>query len=204
MLSVPCRKDEMILPWLISFLFLISIPVWVSPSWAEENGKQRSTRYGIAGQMAPELNLSNWIDAAGKATASVRLADLRGKVVYLYFFQDWCPGCHSHGFPTLQALQNEFAGDQEIQLLAVQTAFEGRVFNTESKLRKNQTKYDLKIPMAHDGGRGGKHGLPMTMANYRTGGTPWTVIINKEGQVVFNDYHIDLERAIWALKELKK
>lgn len=44
---------------------------------------------GIRGQPAPELNLSTWIDGNGKQIESVRLADYRGKVVYLYFFQDW-------------------------------------------------------------------------------------------------------------------
>jgi len=47
------------------------------------------TQYGILGQPAPELNLSNWIDGNGKKTESIRLSDYRGKVVYLYFFQDW-------------------------------------------------------------------------------------------------------------------
>jgi hypothetical protein len=46
-------------------------------------------QYGILGQLAPELNLSNWIDGNGKKTESIRLSDYRGKVVYLYFFQDW-------------------------------------------------------------------------------------------------------------------
>ena len=47
------------------------------------------TQYGILGQPAPELNLSDWIDGNGKKTASIWLSDYRGKVVYLYFFQDW-------------------------------------------------------------------------------------------------------------------
>lgn len=44
---------------------------------------------GIQGQPAPELNLSIWIDGNGKKTGSIGLSDYRGKVVYLYFFQDW-------------------------------------------------------------------------------------------------------------------
>ena len=44
---------------------------------------------GIRGRPAPELNLSTWIDGNGKKSDSVRLSDFRGKVVYLYFFQDW-------------------------------------------------------------------------------------------------------------------
>jgi uncharacterized protein YqjF (DUF2071 family) len=47
------------------------------------------SRLGILGQAAPELNLSTWIDGKGEKTQSLRLRDFRGKVVYLYFFQDW-------------------------------------------------------------------------------------------------------------------
>lgn len=48
-----------------------------------------NTQYGILGQEAPELELDNWIDGNGKPTDQVKLKDYRGKVVYLYFFQDW-------------------------------------------------------------------------------------------------------------------
>ncbi len=48
-----------------------------------------STRYGILGQQAPELNLNNWINRDGKKTEPIKLRDYRGKVIYLYFFQDW-------------------------------------------------------------------------------------------------------------------
>ena len=48
-----------------------------------------TTQYGILGQKAPELNLSDWIDGNGKKTEPIRLSDYRGKVIYLYFWQDW-------------------------------------------------------------------------------------------------------------------
>ena len=48
-----------------------------------------ASTYGILGQTAPELHLSTWIDGNGQKMAPIRLADYRGKVVYLYFFQDW-------------------------------------------------------------------------------------------------------------------
>lgn len=58
--------------------FLTGVPT----AWA-------SNRYGILGQAAPDLNLAHWIDGDGKKTQQVRLSDYRGKVIYLYFFQDW-------------------------------------------------------------------------------------------------------------------
>ena len=48
-----------------------------------------STHLGILGQIAPELHLHTWIDGDGREMAPVRLNDFRGKVIYLYFFQDW-------------------------------------------------------------------------------------------------------------------
>jgi hypothetical protein len=48
-----------------------------------------STQYGILGQQAPELELNTWIDGNGKPMDPVKLRNYRGKVIYLYFFQDW-------------------------------------------------------------------------------------------------------------------
>ena len=48
-----------------------------------------SSHLGILGQQAPELNLDNWISADGIQRAPIRLSDFQGKVIYLYFFQDW-------------------------------------------------------------------------------------------------------------------
>jgi len=45
--------------------------------------------YGIQGQQAPELNLTDWIDGDGNRVDPIYLSNHKGKVVYLYFFQDW-------------------------------------------------------------------------------------------------------------------
>ena len=47
------------------------------------------SRYGILGQPAPELDLTDWIDGEGRPMNPIRLSGLKGKVIYLYFFQDW-------------------------------------------------------------------------------------------------------------------
>jgi hypothetical protein len=55
-------------------------------------GLQRASanaQYGIQGQPAPELNLTTWIDGDGKQIDPIKLSNYRGKVIYLYFFQDW-------------------------------------------------------------------------------------------------------------------
>ena len=84
--------------------------------------------------------------------------------------------------------------------MGIQTVFEGYTINTKDKLRKNQLKYDLKIPMAHAAGNPQTHTIPDIMRNYRSGGTPWTVIIDPYGRVVFNEFHIDADLAAELIK----
>ena len=86
--------------------------------------------------------------------------------------------------------------------LAVQTVFEGYSVNTREKLRANQVKYSLEIPMAHDAGKPQSDPIPKSMKNYRSGGTPWTVIIDPAGQVVYNHYHIEVDKAVALISGL--
>lgn len=60
----------------------VAAAVGLQSAWAD-------SRYGILGLPAPELGLDTWIDGSGRPMGSVRLGDYRGKVVLLYFFQDW-------------------------------------------------------------------------------------------------------------------
>ena len=106
------------------------------------------------------------------------------------------------GFPTLKSLTEAFKGNDQIIFLAVQTVFDGHVYNTEDKLRENQLKYDLKIPMAHVAGEAANRGVPAIMTNYRSGGTPWKVVIDPTGRVVYNAFHIEIEKAVFLINRL--
>ncbi len=106
------------------------------------------------------------------------------------------------GFPTLKKLTETFEGHTEVAFLAVQTVFEGYSYNTEEKLRNNQLKYDVKIPMAHAVGNPESHSPPEIMRNYRSGGTPWTVIVDPQGEVAYNDFHIEAESAAVLIEKL--
>lgn len=165
----------------------------------EQAGAQ-SSGYGIVGVQAPEITLDYWIDADGKAT-SYSIEAQRGKWVMLKCFQDWCPGCHSSGFPTLQRFSEVFAEHPQVSIVAIQTVFEGFASNTLADVRKLQLRYELPITMGHDPGDAKGDHAPQTMRKYRTGGTPWIVIIAPDGRVVFNDYHVQVERLIEYLQQ---
>ena len=76
------------------------------------------------------------------------------------------------GFPTLKKLIATFQGNDQVIFLAVQTVFEGHRINTPDKLRANQLKYDLAIPMAHAPGNPETREPPAIMQAYRSRGTP--------------------------------
>ena len=161
---------------------------------------QNDSRHGIVGKAAPEIHLNYWIDKHGKSS-EYSITSQKGKWVYLYCFQDWCPGCHSHGFPTLKALAIRFPDHPKFSIAAVQTVFEGFSTNTQDDVRKLQLKYELAIPMGHDPGDPQGDHRPQIMKNYRTGGTPWIIVIQPDGQVIFNDFHINTENFITFISE---
>jgi len=157
-------------------------------------------RFGILDHVAPELEVDYWLDRDGHPT-TFTIGASRDKWIYLECFQNWCPGCHKYGFPTLKKVADAFDGDDRVSVAAIQTVFEGFGSNTREAVRELQLRYELPIPMGHDPGSPDGERLPSTMLNYRTGGTPWVIIIEPGGTVAYNHYHIDGDRFIALLKE---
>jgi len=56
------------------------------------------------------------------------------------------------------------------------------------------------MPVGHSGGDGQRSAL---MNNYRTGGTPWAIIIDKQGVVRFNGFGVDADKAVPFIDFLK-
>ena len=67
---------------LMSFFFAVQATFGIQPASARSH-------YGIVGSQAPALDLNTWIDGRGEKMAPIHLRAYRGKVIYLYFFQDW-------------------------------------------------------------------------------------------------------------------
>ncbi|HEY4197902.1 MAG TPA: hypothetical protein VGM63_20315, partial [Mucilaginibacter sp.] len=94
-------------------------------------------------------------------------------------------------------------GNKKIVFLAIQTVFEGREVNTFEKLVETQKKYELEIPFGQDDGNASTDNISDIMFNYRTGGTPWFIFIDVNRNVVFSDFHLDVENAIQYLENYK-
>jgi peptide-methionine (R)-S-oxide reductase len=160
-----------------------------------------NTNYGIAGRPAPEFRIDNWL-ANVDSDDGLRLADIEEPIIYLYNFQSWCPGCHSHGFPTMNAVKAHFEAKGQadlIRFVAVQTVFEGHETNTADAALDSLARHGLTdIALGHDSGV-----PPTIMADYGTGGTPWTVIIGPgpDRVVLDNGFQLELASLIDLIEE---
>ncbi len=159
-------------------------------------------KYGIEGRQAPALDVPIWIDGKGKEMTPISLENYKGKFKVIYCFQAWCPGCHSQGLPSLQKMTEALKGNDKVAFLAIQTVFEGSHANTFDRVKEIQKQYDLSIPFGHDVGSNTTGHISSTMYNYRTGGTPWFIFIDQNDTVIFNDYHLNTEKAIEFLQSL--
>ncbi|WP_235835821.1 peroxiredoxin family protein [Cognatitamlana onchidii] len=150
---------------------------------------------------APEFEVNDWIDADGNKTKPIKLSDFKGKFKVVFCFQSWCRGCHSKGLPDLKRMVDVLKENENVVFLAVQTVFEGHDSNTYDRMVKTQKQYDLKIPFGHDPGSHGRSGSNI-MFNYKTGGTPWFLFIDKDDNVVFSDFHLIPRAAIKLLETM--
>ncbi len=167
---------------------------------AADLGASEDSKYGIKGHEAPELDIEYWIDADGDRS-KFSIADSRGKWIVLKCFQNWCPGCHASGFPFLQAFAKEFYENPKVAIAAIQTVFEGFTTNTQDAVRELQVEYQLPIVMGHDPGDPEGLKISDTMIKYRTGGTPWIILIDPDGMVAFNDFRVNTTKLIEFMHE---
>lgn len=160
-----------------------------------------SPSYGILGMAAPSWAVDRWYNVPDGRDA-VALDDYSGRVVHLFCFQSWCPGCHSSGFPTLLAVMDMFAEADDVAFVAVQTVFEGFEVNTVAKALESAQRYGLTIPVGHDPGPNDSGSN--LLRDYRTGGTPWHVIIGKDGFVHLNDFHVPIGPVCQLIEMLRR
>ena len=146
---------------------------------------------GIQGEIAPQLGVTHWIQLP-EGKEELELSDFRGKTVVMLFFQHTCPACHKRAFPTFRKLLKKFGDSDGVAFLAIQTPFEDFTDNTEAKLEITAEKFDLDIPIGHLTKTPGFHSLNTA---YKTGGTPWWVIVNPLGVVEYNGFYLNPEVA---------
>ncbi len=156
---------------------------------------------GILDRLAPALEVRQWVDASGQPLDSFDWTQIKGRYKLIFCFQHACPGCHVRGFPTLAKMIERFRGSDLIGFAAVQTVFEDFEANSYDNMLADQRRYALPIVFGHDAGDGGPGSSSTLMQRFRNGGTPWFILIDPNGVVVFNSFHLDVD---WLARMLEK
>jgi peroxiredoxin len=132
--------------------------------------------------LAPELEVTDWLNTP----ESLKLSELRGKVVVLHAFQMLCPGCVLHGIPQATSIYDLF-NSMEVQVIGLHTVFEHHDVLTKDTLLAFVHEYQIRFPIAID--KAATSGaIPLTMKKYHLKGTPSLVLIDQYGKIRLNHF----------------
>jgi cytochrome c biogenesis protein CcmG/thiol:disulfide interchange protein DsbE len=121
----------------------------------------------LVGQPAPEFSLA---DLKGNA---VRLANLKGKIVFVNVWATWCEPCRQE-MPSMQALYTTLAGP-DFEMLAV-SADQSK----KDVIERFVQMHKLSFPVLPDPDL-------QVAGRYRVTGYPETFIINRNGVIVAHE-----------------
>ncbi len=131
----------------------------------------------LEGKPAPPLELADYVGAK-----PLPLADLKGKVLLLYFWAHWCPDCKL-GAPVLARLAEEYA-DKGLVVIGPSQRY-GFVARGESASAAVELAYIEKVRSDH---YGAVKGMPVPVsvenfARYGSSTTPTVVLVDRKGIV---------------------
>lgn len=98
-----------------------------------------------------------------------KVADLRGRFVYLDFWASWCGPCRQ-SFPWMNALQNQYSKDQ---LVVIGMNVDAKRADADRFLARNPASFSLAFDVRGDSAK---------RLNIKT--MPTSMLINPEGKVV--------------------
>ena len=182
-----------------TFVVCIALTVFVFTSTAFAQNK------GIQGRKAPEFKVDEWVQLPrtpeALKTKKVKINDYKGKVVYMFFFQAHCPSCRQLGFPAIRDLKAKYAKDKDVAFVAIQTANGGSSIDNPKRAKELARQYRLdNIAIGHSTSSKANS----VFKSYKPGGTPWVVLVDKQGVVRYNDYFLDPSVATAKIDALKR
>jgi len=100
-------------------------------------------------------------------------------------------------------LEDRFAKASDVVLMHVQTVWEGTHTNTPDRGRHETKRYKITVPVGFDGHVDGGR-TSIIMQRFGTGGTPWTIIIDKRGEVRVNEVTGDFDALAKKIEKYRK
>jgi cytochrome c biogenesis protein CcmG, thiol:disulfide interchange protein DsbE len=152
--------------WLLVVLSLITLSLAI---WQWQAGRRASV-----GLLAPTATSSKSIAPDFRLLATdgstVRLEDLRGKVILLNFWATWCPPCRAE-MPELDSLYREHGAQHDFVVLGVDAE------ESQVQVRDYARSHNVSFPLLLDGD--GK----VTDSLYAVRSLPTSMIIDREGRI---------------------
>jgi peroxiredoxin len=146
----------------------------------------------LVGKDAPELIL-RWRDGDRKS-----LADLRGKVVVLYFWAKWCKPCVER-MPRIMDLQ-EKVRKEGVEWISIQDwsneESDDHVELLEELQKKHWAGRRLSLRAGFDASTEESSPRGATAAKYDIPGWPTTIVVNREGKIASVVENDQIESAI--------
>jgi len=170
---------------------------YMSPTLDRKAGKRKH----VVDRQAADWKVNEWIRPPSESARDV--ADLKGKTVCLVCVQAACRASSTHALPMVTALSKQYAADDSVQIVVVQTAFRDFRRNSLANAKRLAKSLPDTVAVGHTGDS--KH-RPAVLDNYGIAGTPWVVIIDASGKVAFSAVHLRAEqvgRIIDGLKQPK-
>jgi peroxiredoxin len=143
--------------------------------------------------LAPEIVVSRWFNTSEPLT----LSSLRGRPVLLHAFQMLCPGCVAHGTPQTQRAFDLFR-HSDLQVIGLHTVFEHHAAMTPVSLEAFIHEYRLTFPIGVDEAVEGVS-MPATMERYGMQGTPTSILIGRNGNIVHHGFGQQSDMALGAI-----
>jgi len=139
--------------------------------------RDRATQLQLLGRPAPEINVGVWL-----VGESVKLADLRGRVVLLEFWATWCKPCQEM-FPKLTQL-HELEAKNGVDIIALTRHYMAYGGTAEAKneelnlMRRtaSENAVTFRVGVAED---------ETLQATYGANGLPTAVLIDRQGFVQY-------------------
>ncbi len=156
--------------------------------------------HAAPGRPAPDWDIETWFNSP-----PLKIAELKGKVVIIEFFQMLCPGCRTFSMPIIKSWEHRFKSKikaGELKIISIHTVFEAHPSQSNKRLKKFLEERKVTHAVGVDRHEFGEW-MPQTMRAWKTKGTPEIAIIDKKGIIRFQKFgRFEVRPAIKLIQKL--